>query len=254
MANKVKVSDLLRPISEMQTQAYFGRHLHTLGLIKWILSQTGSAEVWVSSYSTSEEFLRGFRLMRQSDSIRSAKMLLDVKASKKTVQLWRMMQACFDEVYLGENHSKVILFRAADCVVSVVTSQNQTYGSRDESTIVTTEPQVFYDLLHGYLEHCTNKSLKSMEITQDLMKNVQDLAETLTPISEMSVLLDINEDDLREEILKPSSKLHRAYYLGMATVKQQLRKNELDLAAAGSPQAVQRTHEYLNQMLEEIRV
>lgn len=83
---------------------------------------------------------------------------------------------------------------------------------------------------------------------------MQDLAETLTPISEMSVLLDINEDDLREEILKPSSKLHRAYYLGMATVKQQLRKNEHDLAAAGSPQAVQRTHEYLNQMLEEIRV
>lgn len=70
----------------------------------------------------------------------------------------------------------------------------------------------------------------------------------------MSVLLDINEDELREEILKPSSKLHRAYYLGRATVKQQLRKNELDLAAAGSPQAVQRTHEYLNQMLEEIRV
>ena len=83
---------------------------------------------------------------------------------------------------------------------------------------------------------------------------MQDLAETLTPISEMSVLLDINEDELREEILKPSSKLHRADYLDMATVKQQLRKNELDLAAAGSPQAVQRTHEYLNQMLEEIRV
>ena len=83
---------------------------------------------------------------------------------------------------------------------------------------------------------------------------MQDLAETLTPISEMSVLLDINEDELREEILKHSSKLHRAYYLGMATVKQQLRKNELDLAAADSPQAVQRTHEYLNQMLEEIRV
>ena len=98
MATKAKVSDLLKPIGEVQTQAYFGRDIYTLGLIKWILSQTGSAEVWVSSYSTSEEFLRGFRLMRQSDSIRSAKMLLDVKASKKTVQLWRMMQACFDEV------------------------------------------------------------------------------------------------------------------------------------------------------------
>ena len=160
MATKVKVSDLLRPIGEVQTQAYFGRHLHTLGLIKWILSQIGCADVWVSSYSTSEEFLRGFQLMRLSDSIHSAKMLLDVKASKKTVQLWRMMQACFDEVYLGENHSKVILFRTEDCVVSVVTSQNQTYGSRDESTIVTTEPQVFYDLLHGYLDYCANNSLK----------------------------------------------------------------------------------------------
>ena len=83
---------------------------------------------------------------------------------------------------------------------------------------------------------------------------MQDLAETLTPISEMSVLLDIKEDVLREEILDPASELRCVYYLGMATVKQQLRKNELDLAAAGSPQAVQRTHEYLNQMLEEIRV
>lgn len=93
-----------------------------------------------------------------------------------------------------------------------------------------------------------------MEITPDLLKNVQSLAETLTPISEMSVLLDMSEDELREEILKPSSELHHAYYLGMATVKQQLRKNEIDLAAAGSPQAVQRTHEYLDKMLEEIRV
>lgn len=106
MPTKVKVSDLLRPIADAQTQAYFGRHLHTLGLIKWILSQIGPADVWVSSYSTSEEFLRGFRLMRQSGSILSATMLLDVKASKKTVQLWRMMQTCFDDVFLGQNHSK----------------------------------------------------------------------------------------------------------------------------------------------------
>ena len=122
MPTKVKVSDLLRPIADAQTQAYFGRHLHTLGLIKWILSQIGPADVWVSSYSTSEEFLRGFRLMRQSGSILSAKMLLDVKASKKTVQLWRMMQTCFDDVFLGQNHSKVTLFRNDQHVVSVVTS------------------------------------------------------------------------------------------------------------------------------------
>lgn len=83
---------------------------------------------------------------------------------------------------------------------------------------------------------------------------MQDLAETLTPISEMSVLLGIKEDELHDEVVNPASELRRVYYLGMAKVKQQIRKNELDLAAAGSPQAVQRTHEYLNQMLEEIRI
>lgn len=93
-----------------------------------------------------------------------------------------------------------------------------------------------------------------MEITQELLHSVQDLAETLTPISEMAVLLDLKEDELREEISKPDSQLRRVYFLGMAKVKQQLRKNEIELAAAGSPQAVQRTHEYLNQMLEEIRI
>ena len=109
---------------------------------------------------TSEEFLRGFRLMRQSGSILSATMLLDVKASKKTVQLWRMMQTCFDDVFLGQNHSKVTLFRNDQHVVSVVTSQNQTYGCRDESTIITTDPQVFADLFGGYTLHCDTQSLR----------------------------------------------------------------------------------------------
>lgn len=55
-----------------------------------------------------------------------------------------------------------------------------------------------------------------MEITQELLNKVQELAENLTPISEMSVLLDIKEDVLREEILDPASELRRVYYLGMA--------------------------------------
>ena len=66
--------------------------------------------------------------------------------------------------------------------------------------------------------------------------------------------MDIKEDVLRDEILDPASELRRVYYLGMAKVRQQIRRNELELAAAGSPQAVQRTHEYLNKMLGEIKI
>lgn len=42
MPARIKVADILKPIDEVKTQAYFGRHLHTLGLIKWILSQIES--------------------------------------------------------------------------------------------------------------------------------------------------------------------------------------------------------------------
>ena len=56
---------------------------------------------------------------------------------------------------------------------------------------------------------------------------MQELAENLTPISEMSVLLDIKEDVLRDEILDPASELRRVYYLGMAKVRQQIRRLEV---------------------------
>ena len=83
---------------------------------------------------------------------------------------------------------------------------------------------------------------------------MRELAENLILVSDMSFLLDIKEYVLRDKILDPASELRRVYYLGMAKVRQQIRRNELELAAAGSPQAVQRTHEYLNKMIAEIKI
>ena len=38
--------------------------------------------------------------------------------------------------------------------VSVITSQNQTYGARAESTIITTDPQVFDVLMRQFVDIC----------------------------------------------------------------------------------------------------
>lgn len=45
MARGRSVDTLLRPLKAAPTQYYLGTGLHTLGLLGWILQQTGKADV-----------------------------------------------------------------------------------------------------------------------------------------------------------------------------------------------------------------
>lgn len=46
------------------------------------------------------------------------------------------MTEAFDDVRLTLNHSKIMLVSNAEWLVSVITSQNQTYGDRAECTFI----------------------------------------------------------------------------------------------------------------------
>lgn len=143
------IQTILQPLSKCVTQTYLGTGLHTLGLLNWILRQTGRADVYVSTFSTSEAFLCGFYNLRKKDLIGHSVLLADLKASRKTLHLYRLMQSCFDSVYLGMNHSKIVLVQNDTHLVSVISSQNQTYGDRAECTMVTTDQMAFYNLYSG---------------------------------------------------------------------------------------------------------
>lgn len=149
------IDSLLYPVRVKPIQAYFGQGLHTLGLLGWLLPQMGTSDVWVSSYSTSEAFLSGFYLLRQKRMVRHSAILLDQRAARKTLHLEQLMDAAFEHVFLGQNHSKLLLVRSTDgeCV-SVVTSQNQTYGARAESTIISTDRDVFEALMRQFIDIC----------------------------------------------------------------------------------------------------
>lgn len=149
------INSLLRPVRDVSLQAYFGQGLHTLGLLNWLLPQTGKADVWVSSYSTSEPFLNGFYLLRQKDLVRHSAILLDQRAARKTLHLESLLDAAFEHVLLGQNHSKLLLVQNFHISVSVVTSQNQTYGARAESTIISTDLQVFDCLMQQFQDICS---------------------------------------------------------------------------------------------------
>ena len=160
MPRGTNIDELLRPVRDVPLQAYFGQGLHTLGLLGWLLPQTGPADVWVSSYSTSEPFLNGFFLLRQKGLIRHSAILLDQRAARKTLQLERLLDAALDRVFLGQNHSKLLLLHGREMAVSVITSQNQTYGARAESTIISTDLQVFGVLMSQFVNICSSGAVE----------------------------------------------------------------------------------------------
>ena len=153
-------SEFLRPMATHPLQSHLGRGLHTLGLLGWILEQTGPADVYVSTFSTSEAFLNGFFNLRKKKLVSHSVLLADLKASRKTLHLYRLMQACFDSVYLGMNHSKIVLVQNDTHLVSVISSQNQTYGDRAECTMVTTDQMAFYDLYSGLRDIVDKNSIQ----------------------------------------------------------------------------------------------
>lgn len=167
------LNKILVPLSKCSLQSFLGKGVHTLGLLDWILKQTGRADVYVSTFSTSDAFLRGYLNIRKKGLIAHSVLLADLKASQKTVKLYREMQSCFDEVYLAMNHSKVVLVQNDCHVVTVISSQNQTYGDRAECTIVTTDQNVFLQQFSGFKDLVDDNSIHINGVFDGLSKKNQ---------------------------------------------------------------------------------
>jgi len=153
------VDDIIRPIERNPLQAYLDNRIQLFDVIEKILQETGPAKVYISTFSTSEEFLRRiYRLKKEGLILRSA-MLADLKASRKTVILYSLISNTFDECYLAENHSKVILIENSRFRVSICTSQNQTRGNRTESGMISTDPAIYETLLQQFKEIINQKAI-----------------------------------------------------------------------------------------------
>ncbi len=176
MGKGVSIDTLLRPLITHPLQCYLGTGLHTLGLLGWILKQTGRANVYVSTFSTSDAFLSGFLRLKKAGLVEKSILVADLKASRKTVQLYKLMNYCFDSVHLAQNHSKVVLVENEQWAVTVISSQNQTYGDRAECTMITTDYPVFEDVYDG-LAKIVDKSLKLDELFGRLSERHRDTGE-----------------------------------------------------------------------------
>jgi lysophospholipase L1-like esterase len=138
------INDILKPLSATASQAYLSNAVQVADILEWILEQVGTARVWQTSFSISEEFLRRLFFIEKGGRVSEFNLVLDHKATNKTLKLWSFIAQVIQRTYLADNHSKILLVEAAsgECV-SVITSQNLTRGNRHESAFISTEKQIF---------------------------------------------------------------------------------------------------------------
>ena len=128
-------------------------------------SRAGRSEVWQTSFSISEEFLRRLFFIEKSGAVSRFSLILDHKATNKTLSLWAFISQVIENTYLADNHSKVLLVKSeSGDTVSVITSQNLTRGNRFESTLIATDKALFSTLQSRIEEMIKNHSVPLYEL------------------------------------------------------------------------------------------
>ena len=166
MKRTASMADVVKPLSECPSQAYLSNAVQVADLLEWILEQVGTAKVWQTSFSISEEFLRRLFFIEKSGKVDTIHLILDFKATQKTLRLWPFLTRVIEHTYLADNHSKVILIRSEETArtVSIITSQNLTRGNRNESAIVTTDAAIFATFHASLTDIMKNHSVPLSEL------------------------------------------------------------------------------------------
>ena len=134
-------------------------------ILEWVLRQVGKAEVWQTSFSISEEFLRRLFFICHANKVSRINLVLDHKATNKTLKLWAFITQVIERTFLADNHSKILLVKGDNGQkVAVVTSQNLTRGNRAESAFISTDPAIFDNLFAQVNDLITNHSVPLNEL------------------------------------------------------------------------------------------
>lgn len=167
MKRTADINEILRPLKDAPCQAYLSNAVQVADILEWILSQVGVAEIWQTSFSISEEFLRRLYFICKDKRVSRINLVLDHKATNKTLKPWAFISQVIERTYLADNHSKILLVKSQKGdMVSVVTSQNLTRGNCAESAFISTDPGIFTTLFSQVNDLITNHSVPLNDLFQ----------------------------------------------------------------------------------------
>ena len=84
-----------------------------------------------------------------------------------------------------------------------------------------------------------------MEYNSNQLEKVQEFAGLLMTVSDISVLIGVNEDSFREDISNKNTAVSIAFRKGQIETVLELRKQEIEMAKLGSPLAVELIQKYI---------
>ena len=172
MRRNTTIDQWLKPLAACKNQAYLSNALQVADILEWILNQMGACYVWQTSFSISEEFLRRLFFIHKSGLVKELNLVLDHKATNKTLKLWAFIDQVIERTYLTDNHSKILLVQAeSGATVSVITSQNLTRGNRHESAFISTDPGIFATLHAEVTDLIDNHSVPLYDLFAQRIQN-----------------------------------------------------------------------------------
>lgn len=165
MKRTTSIENIFRPLSSTSLQSALTNEVQIADILEWVLQQVGRSEVWQTSFSISEEFLRRLYFITKDDKASAIHLVLDFKATNKTLSLWTFIEQVITTTHLADNHSKVLLVQSEKGdKVCIITSQNLTRGNRNESYIITTDVVVFDKFLDEIKSLIKNHSVPLSDI------------------------------------------------------------------------------------------
>ena len=171
MKRTANIDDIFHPLSSTITQSALTNTIQIADILEWVLKQVGRSEVWQTSFSISEEFLRRLYFITRDGSASAIHLVLDFKATNKTLSLWTFIEQVISTTHLADNHSKVLLIRSEKGdKVTILTSQNLTRGNRNEAYIISTDQAIFDKMLAEINDLIKNHSVPLSDILQQKLQ------------------------------------------------------------------------------------
>ena len=93
--------------------------------------------------------------------------------------------------------------------------------------------------------------MTNLEYSDEVLEQIEQYASIYLKISDMSVILDVPAEQLREDIADRSTEVSKRYHRGKAASKVKLLHQEMQLAYVGSPLALENAQRNLMDMEDD---
>jgi hypothetical protein len=106
-------------------------------LLFYLLHQTGPADVWIATWSMTEDSCRMLVQGLEAGLIRSLRLLIDARVIRRNTAAYNFVKNHADQVRITANHAKVTVIENEAWAIAINGSPNYTNNPRIEAGVVT---------------------------------------------------------------------------------------------------------------------